>query len=280
MLTSPLVSTQWLADHLGADALVILDASVHTTGTGFDTSWTSGRDRYERIGHVPGAVFADVRNDFSDPTSATPFARPSAGQFESAIAALGVGVDSTVVVYDDDESQWASRLWWLFRSFGFDQVAVLNGGLRKWQAEGRPTRAGALAAHPVAAASERFRAPQSRAVWADQDRVQRAASGIDPTVLVCAIDDTELGSNHPPIIPNSRVVPARRLLDAETNAFHKPTDLSAAFGPILDADEIITYCGVGSNACADALALTVLGHDRVRVYDGSLAEWWRAAEAG
>ncbi|WP_066514491.1 sulfurtransferase [Curtobacterium ammoniigenes] len=277
VLTSPLVSTQWLADHLGSDELVVVDASVHSSGTGTATRWASVRAAYDTVGHIRGAVFADVRAAFSDPTAPIPFTRPNATQFAAAIADLGIGRDSTVVLYDDDISQWSSRMWWLFRAFGFDRVAVLNGGFRKWQAEGRPTRAGAMRGAPALPADP-FTPPIERPSWTDRGHVERIATGAAAGALVCSIDAVELGSEHPPLIPGSEIVSSRRLIDADTNAFHKPAVLSETFGPILDADEIVTYCGVGSNACANALALTVLGHEHVRVYDGSLAEWWRYAE--
>jgi thiosulfate/3-mercaptopyruvate sulfurtransferase len=278
VLTSPLVSTQWLADHLGADDLVIVDASVRTSGTGLDTRWASARDDHEHVGHIPGAVYADLIETLSDPAAELPFARPSVERFESAIARLGISNDSTVVVYDDASGQWSARLWWLFRSFGFDGAAVLDGGFTKWRAEERAIRAGALtvqSALSVQSGSSAFLATEEHPLWVDRDRVERAVSGDEPAALVLAADETDLGQEHPPVVPGSTTIPMRELLDVDTNAFRKPKALESVFEPVLDADEIVAYCGVGNAACVDALALTLLGHDRVRVYDGSLADWWR-----
>ncbi len=275
VLTSPLVSTQWLADHLGADELVVLDASVHTSGTGLETTWRAAEDTYAQHGHVPGARYADLVDDFSAPDGDVPFTRPSAERFESAARRLGVTNSSTVVVYDDGVGQWSARLWWIFRSFGFDSVAVLDGGFTKWRDEGRPVRIGSLARSPQAPASEAFLAGEERPLWVDHDRVRRAATGAEPAVLVLAADDSALGADHAPVIPGSTAIPVGTLVDPDTNAYLKGRALEAAFAEVIGSHEIVTYCGVGTAACVDALALTVLGHDRVQVYDGSLIDWWR-----
>jgi thiosulfate/3-mercaptopyruvate sulfurtransferase len=277
VLTSPLVSTQWLADHLGADELVVLDASVQTVGTGLQTTWHTAQDAYEQRGHVPGARYADLLDAFSEPGSEVPFTRPGAERFEAAAAELGVTNTSTVVVYDDSVGEWSARLWWIFRSFGFDSVAVLDGGFTKWRDEGRPLRVGALRtpATPSDPDAGAFLAGEERALWADRDRVVRAVTGEEPASLVFAAPWAALGDDHPPIVPGSTPITADTLVDPETNAYLRGSDLEKAFAAVIGDDEIVTYCGVGSAACVDALALTVLGHDRVKVYDGSLADWWR-----
>ena len=290
VLTSPLVSTQWLADHLGADELVVLDASVHTEGTGLDTMWHTARATYEQRGHVPGARYADLVGAFSTPDADVPFTRPGAEQFEVAARDLGVTNTSTVVVYDDSLGEWSARLWWIFKSFGFDSVAVLDGGFTKWRDEGRPVRVGALrtpasprrtpggptptdAAH--GADTDVFLAGEERPLWADHERVRRAVTGEQPASLVLAAPQSSLGTDHPPVVPGSTSIALDTIVDPDTNAYLRGSALAAAFAEVIDADEIVTYCGVGSAACSDALALTVLGHEKVRVYDGSLLDWWR-----
>ena len=290
VLTSPLVSTQWLADHLGADELVVLDASVHTEGTGLDTMWHTARATYEQRGHVPVARYADLGEAFSTPEADVPFTRPGAEQFEIAARDLGVTNTSTVVVYDDSLGEWSARLWWIFKSFGFDSVAVLDGGFTKWRDEGRPVRVGALrtpatprrtsggptpteAAH--GADTDVFLAGEERPLWADHERVRRAVTGEQPASLVLAAPQSSLGTDHPPVVPGSTSIALDTIVDPDTNAYLRGSALADAFAEVIDADEIVTYCGVGSAACSDALALTVLGHEKVRVYDGSLLDWWR-----
>ncbi|WNY35084.1 rhodanese-like domain-containing protein [Curtobacterium flaccumfaciens] len=218
VLTSPLVSTQWLADHLGADELVVLDASVHTVGAGFDTTWLPGRDAHEQRGHVPGARFADLIDAFSAADADVPFTRPGAERFEAAAGQLGVTNTSTVVIYDDSVGEWSARLWWIFRSFGFDSVAVLDGGFTKWRDEGRPVRVGALRAPaaPSGPDAGAFLAGEERALWADHDRVTRAVSGEEPASLVFAASWAALGDDHPPIVPGSTPITADSLVDPET----------------------------------------------------------------
>lgn len=275
VLTSPLVSTQWLADHIGADELVVLDASVHTTGVGTAMQWQAARDAYEQHGHVPGARYADLVDDFSTPDAGVPFTRPSAERFESAARGLGVTNGCTVVVYDDSVGEWAARLWWIFRAFGFDDVAVLDGGFSKWRDEGRPVRVGPLRGSTPAPSVEPFLAGEERPVWADHDRVLRAVRGEEPAAVVLAAPPSALGTDHPGVVPGSTAITTDDVVDPATNTLRRRPALAEVFAPVLDADEIVTYCGVGSAACVDALALTVLGHDQVKVYDGSLAEWWR-----
>ncbi|MBT2501553.1 sulfurtransferase [Curtobacterium sp. ISL-83] len=276
VLTSPLVSTQWLADHLGADELVVLDASVHATGTGTTTTWASAEDSYEQRGHVPGARYADLVHALSAPEADLPLTRPSAERLEAAARELGVTNSSTVVVYDDSLGEWAARLWWIFRAFGFDDVAVLDGGFTKWRDEGRPVRVGALRSRPKRSeGDDTFLAGEERALWADRERVARAVSGVEPATLVLAAPAAVLGSDHPPVVPGSTPISIDTVIDPQTNTILRRPALAEVFAPVFDAPEIVTYCGVGSAACVDALALTVLGHDRVQVYDGSLVDWWR-----
>lgn len=141
LLSSPVVSTQWLADHLGADQLVVVDASVFVADLpGAARGYVSGHEQYIVDGHIDGAVFADLIDVFSDPEGEHAFTRPDAARFAAAAASIGVDNNTTVIVYDAAVGQWASRIWWLFRAFGYDNVAVLDGGLTKWRRESRDRR--------------------------------------------------------------------------------------------------------------------------------------------
>ncbi|MET0933294.1 MAG: rhodanese-like domain-containing protein [Mycetocola sp.] len=177
VLSGPTVTTQWLADHLGSDDLVILDATVLVVQAGSGTpAWISGRDRYLLDGHLPGAVFADLIGPFSAHGTRSPFARPDAASFERAAASVGVTDSSTVVVYDSAGGLWAARLWWLFRSYGFESIAVLDGGLRAWLTEDRETDIRPVKPRPgsIAAVAQ----PEQ---WADTAEVDRViAAGRPP----------------------------------------------------------------------------------------------------
>jgi thiosulfate/3-mercaptopyruvate sulfurtransferase len=299
-VSTPLVSTQWLADHLGSDGLVIADATVlpvtaavlaaspltaqltaQTSGAADAASYVSGDEEYMVNGHVPGAVFADLIDEFSDNGGRFGFARPNTEQFESAAAGLGVDNQTTLIVYDNALGQWAARIWWLFRSFGHENVAVLDGGLRKWVAEDRPIELGYVAARPV----ERFAAREQPERWADKASVSSIASGASAGSLVCGLPHREFRGdtrgNRPRAghIPHSISVPASRLVDHDTNAFLPARELQQLFAAVEPNARAVTYCAAGIAAASGALALTVLGHPEVSIYDGSLNEWAADANA-
>lgn len=273
-LPSPVVSTQWLADHLGAEKLVVLDATVlpYTQPSG-RPGYLTGHEQYVMTGHIPGAVFADLIDELSDAAGAYPFTRPSAALFEASIGALGIDNETTVVVYDSVVGQWAARVWWLFRSFGYDTVAVLDGGLKKWIAEERQTDIGF-----VELPATSFTAAERPELWVDKAEVEAIVRGDVAAALVCGIPPLEFTGEaghrkrlgH---IPGSHSAPAGRLVDRESNALLPPDALRASFGPTLDSERIVTYCAGGIAAASDALALTLLGHTNVAIYDGSLNEW-------
>jgi thiosulfate/3-mercaptopyruvate sulfurtransferase len=271
---APLVSTQWLADHLGADDLVVVDATVlpYTQPNG-RPGYLSGHEQYIIDGHVPGAVFADLTEVFSDPAGSYPFTRPTVAQFEEAAASIGVSNTTTVVVYDNVVGQWASRIWWLFRAFGYDNVAVLDGGLAKWRAEERETDIGHV--EPAAAS---FTATERPELWVDKAYVESVVDGTVTATLVCGLPPAEFAGDagHRPRlgrIPGSVSAPAGRLVDRQTNAYLNEDALRAAFAPVLGDERIVTYCAGGIAAASDALALTLLGHRNVAIYDASLNEW-------
>lgn len=275
-LDGPTVSTQWLADHLGSDGLVILDATVlqvpHPHG---GLAWLSGLDQYLVDGHIPGSVFADLLETFSDPSGAYAFSRPDAAQFAAAAASAGIDNQTTVIVYDSVVGTWAARIWWLFRAFGYDRVAVLDGGLTKWKAEGRATDTGHVEPRAVTA----FVPVERPERWVDKSFVHDVVNGQERATLVCAVPPKEFAGEagqrgrlgH---IPGSVSAPAGRLVSRETNALLPLDALRATFADVLaSADPIVTYCGGGIAAAADALVLALLGRADVAIYDGSLNEW-------
>jgi thiosulfate/3-mercaptopyruvate sulfurtransferase len=273
-LRSPLVSTQWLADYLGNEKLVVLDATVvpYAAPNG-RPGFLSGHEKYIVDGHIPGALFADLIEEFSDTESKLPFTHQDSDAFALAAGSLGIDNETTVVVYDGSVGQWASRLWWLFRANGYDAVAVLDGGYTKWLAEGRGVDAG----HVEPGASE-FDATERPELWATASDIDAILAGDASGALICGLPPKEFSGEEGSRarrghIPGSINVPAGRLVSRETNAVIPEAELRAAFGPAFDEDRIVAYCAAGIAASADALALTLLGHRNVAIYDGSLAEW-------
>jgi thiosulfate/3-mercaptopyruvate sulfurtransferase len=272
----PLVSTQWLADHLGGDDLVVLDATVLSVEGG---GHVSGDEEYLVHGHIPGAYSADLIEQFSDPEAPFSFTRPSREQFERVAGEHGISNQSTVIVYDTAFGAWASRLWWLLRSFGHDDVAVLDGGLTQWRLEGRELETGYLA--PIA---RTFIAEERVGFWASKSDIDEVVAGTRAGSLVCAVPAKEFTGDAPVRrraghIPGSVSVPARTLLDPETRRLLPADALAERLGSISSDQPIILYCAAGIAATSDALALTVVGRTNISVYDGSLNEWAADPEA-
>ena len=136
-----LVTSEWLADELGADDLVVIDATVFLTmgPSGYESE--SGRARFEEA-HIPGARFGDLTGELCDVDSPNRFALPAPADLAAAFEHLGVNDGSRVVLYDDNGSMWAARVWLMLRWLGFDNAAILDGGMRAWREEDRPTEAG------------------------------------------------------------------------------------------------------------------------------------------
>ena len=272
----PLIGTGALAARLqqrDGPALRIFDATVHLRPAqpGPYTA-ESGRADYEAA-HIPTAAFADLLQDLSDLRSALRFTMPPVDQLESALSALGLSHGDDCVIYSSGSPMWATRLWWMLRSVGFD-AAVLDGGLVKWRAEGR-----ALATGMERYAPGRLHARPDAARWADKAEVQRAI-GDGAVCTINALSETAhkgtaaVHYGRPGHIAGSVNVPYASLLNVD-GTFAKPEHLRSAFESVgaLAKPRVICYCGGGISATMDALALTLLGHPNVAVYDGSLSEW-------
>ena len=275
ILPTPLVSTDWLATHLGDPDLRVLDATTHLTGPeSGNTGWSlrPGLDDY-LAAHIPGAVFADVLDDLSEPDGGA-VSKPSPARFAAAAGRLGIGPASRVVVYALDR-HWATRVWWLLRANGLDNAAVLDGGFRKWTAEGRPTTTG-VESYPMA----EFAGEPRPQLFAELDEVKRA---VDTGSGACLINSLSPQDHHavetsnfarPGHIPGSLNVFMDALLNQADGTYKPVGELREIFADVLSRPgRKVTYCGVGIAATADALALTLLGESDVAVYDGSLHEW-------
>lgn len=275
-LPAPLVSTSWLAEHLGDAGLVIVDASVLGAETVAGFRWLSGLDDYLIDGHVPGAVFADLIEEFSDPEGAFSFTRPDSARLEHAARELGIDDDVAVVIYDSSLGQWAARLWWLLASAGVDRVALLDGGLSRWRAEGRDVETGF---EPPRPAGSLTLVPRE-GFWADRHEVHAIVSGEADASLVCALPPSDFRGEtgrrprrgH---IPGSVNVPVSSVVDREARTFLHGDELRSRLAPAREdgAPRVVVYCGAGIAAAGTGFALRQAGHSNVAVYDGSLDEW-------
>lgn len=265
-----LVSTDWLAAHLGAADLVVLDATQHLA----DSERDAQAEYVAR--HVPGARFLDLAS-WTDPGSATPKAVPNAEQFAERLQMLGIAQDSRVVLYDDSAIRSAARAWFIFALHGFDRVAILDGGLAKWVAEGRALESGTAAPgpdgdYPVPADSHR-EVLDKQAVL---DLVGR-----DTHQLVDARDGERFAGtveDHVHGLPGGHIPGARNLffrdLFAADGTYLPPAQIERAFADagIDDARPLVASCGSGMTASVLLFARALTGHDGA-LYDGSWAEW-------
>ena len=265
-----LVSTEWLAEHLNSPDVRVVDGSWYLP--------TEERDPKTEYGeqHIPGAVFFDI-DEISDEGSSLPHMLPSPEKFSSKVRKLGLGDGVRIVVYDGGNMTAAARVWWMFRVFGHEDVAVLDGGLAKWLAEERP-----VTDEPTTPKERHFTARQNTFLVRDLDQV-RANIDRGREQLVDARGAGRFTAEEPEIrpgirgghIPGSQNLPYGNLLDPADRTLVDDNGIAAAFEAIgVDpAKPVITTCGSGISACFLALALHVIGGKRIAVYDGSWTEW-------
>ena len=267
-----LVSTEWLASQLDDDGLRLVDGSYHLPGLGRDAA------AEHAACHIPGATFLDIDVVADpEPEGALHHMLPSPERFAEQVGALGIGNRHRVVAYDSRGLYSAARVWWMFTLFGQDRVSVLDGGLAKWLAEGRPVERG-----PVA------RTPEPYAPGVRRDLVRRwqevranldsgAAQVIDartPERFSGRETDPYPGVRSGGHIPGSRNLAWAALLDGD-GTMPAPDEIARRFAAagLEPTGPVITTCGSGVTACILALGLTLMGRGDWAVYDGSWAEW-------
>ena len=264
-----LVSTEWLANAMGASDLRIVDCTKHLPGTGRDQL-----AEYE-AGHIPGAVFMDLA-DLTDTSHPVENMLPPAEKFASRMQSLGLGDGSRIVLYDDSAVKTSARAWFMLKMFGAHDVALLDGGIAKWKAEGRP----------LAQGKEQLRHRHFTA-WQDDSKVRTKAdvlanlhskaeqvvdargaarwSGADPDPR------PGIAVGH---VPGSFNVPFTALFNAD-GTFKDGAGIKAAFADAgVDlAKPVTTSCGSGVTASVLLFGLHLLGKDDTALYDGSWSEW-------
>lgn len=270
-----LVETDWLALHLDDPAVRVLECTVLLRPDPTSAYRVeSGRAEWA-AGHIPGSGFADLTTELSDSASPLPFMMPPPGPFGDAMARLGVGDGVRVVLYDRAVNMWAARVWWMLRAMGFDDAAVLNGGWKKWTAESR------LVSTDAGDRTPRRFVPRPRpGLLVGKSDARTVLHDRSVCVLNALTEEQHRGAGgvhygRPGRIPSSVNVPARAIVDPATHAYLPADELRARFAAVgaTAATRVITYCGAGIAASSDAFVLTLLGHDQVAVYDGSLWEW-------
>jgi thiosulfate/3-mercaptopyruvate sulfurtransferase len=265
-----LVSTEWLAENLGAPDLRVVDGSYYLPGEGLDP-----RQEFEAQ-HIPGAVFFDI-DAIKDPDSELPHMLPPPHIFSAKVRKLGLGDGLRLVVYDQRGIFSAPRVWWTFRAFGHEEVAVLDGGLPKWLNEGRPVEDG-----PARAGERHFTPRQNTLLVRDRAQLMANLASRDEQVLDARSRTRFEGSAPEPRqglraghIPGSRSLPFTDIIEPQTQTLLDDDALRARFDAAgIDFEQpVVTTCGSGVTASVLALGLHRLGHRAVSVYDGSWSEW-------
>jgi thiosulfate/3-mercaptopyruvate sulfurtransferase len=269
-LPNDLISTEWLAAHVADPALRIVDASYKMPGV-----TPTAIDDYRRA-HIPGAIFVDI-DAISDPDTYLPHMLPSPQLFAERLGALGLGNEHRIVFYDANGFGGATRLWWMLRAFGHDNVAVLDGGLKKWRAEGRALTTEIPAISPVTFTPD-FQPDLVR------DRTTILANVASPVAQILDARSAARfeGTAAEPWpgrrqghIPGSLNLDHLTLVDPTSGTLKPPAELRTLFDAawVDPSLPVITSCGSGITATVLAFALHQIGHANVSVYDGSWAEW-------
>jgi thiosulfate/3-mercaptopyruvate sulfurtransferase len=266
---SPLVSTEWLAAHLAVPDVKVVDATWY-----LPTLQRDARAEYAEA-HIKGAVYFDI-DDIADAASPWPHMLPDPVKFSSRVRKLGLGDGTRIIVYDNNRYSASARAWWMFRVFGHEDVAVLDGGLVKWRAEGRP-----VDDRPVVPKEAHFTARLNSLFLRDLEQIRANIVARREQVL-----DVRSAGRFAGTEPEPRAGLRSGHIPASLNLPY--TDLIAPDGMLLPSGElrrrfaasgievdrpIVTSCGSGVTACTAALALHQIGAPAVAVYDGSWTEW-------
>ncbi len=264
-------TTEWLAEHLADPRVRVLDASFHVPTTGRDP-----RAEY-RERHIPGAAFFDV-DGIRDPDTDLPHMLPAPETFAETVSAMGIGNGDMVIVYDAPGSAAAPRAWWTFRVFGHADVAVLDGGLEKWLAEGRP-----VDDRPPRPREARYRARYSGALVRSAGDLLANLRTAREQVIDNRGPGRFAGREPEPRparklghIPGSLNIPFTDFLDPDRHGAWRPAgEIAAVFDRAgVDLNKpLVSSCGSGVTACTTAFAAFLIGKEDVAVYDGSWAEW-------
>jgi thiosulfate/3-mercaptopyruvate sulfurtransferase len=264
-----LVTTEWLERELGAPDLRVIDASFFLPGSGRDA-----RAEYEAE-HIPGAVFADL-DDIVDSANSVPHMVPPAHKFASRMQSLGLGDGNRFVVYDNSPLHSAARMWWMLRNFGAHYAAILDGGLQKWKAEGRPLESGRSQVR-----HGHFTPMFDAEAVVDKTEVGRILDRGSHEIVDARSPRRFKGEEAEPRagmaaghIPGSKNLPQGRLFN-EDNSFKRGEALRGAFeeAGVDLAKPMVTTCGSGITACVLLFGAHLLGKGDARLYDGSWSEW-------
>jgi thiosulfate/3-mercaptopyruvate sulfurtransferase len=274
----PLVTTDWLAAHLEDEDLRVVDIRGYVKkwdlgGGRQKAEYLAAREEYDEA-HIPGAVYVDWTSDITDPEDPVSVQIAPPERFAGSMGPLGIGDDTSVVIYDHAGGQFATRLWWALTYYGHDEVFVLDGGWGKWTAEGRPTT------HEIPAPQPATFTPRPRAGWRTE---AEALLGEGDALVLDARDEGQYtgavarGEARAGHVPGAAHLHSDSLLDPDSGTFRSEEELERRLreaGVPRDRDEpVIAYCNGGVASTVPLFALHRLGYKRLTNYDGSWNEW-------
>jgi thiosulfate/3-mercaptopyruvate sulfurtransferase len=274
-----LISTTQLASALGQPDLRVYDCTTYLEPAAAQSEdpydVVSGVSTFEEA-HLPGADYLDLQGEFSDPTTRLRFMMANTQQLATAFGRHGIGEGIRVVLYSIGTMMWATRFWWMLRSLGFDDVAVLDGGFDKWRSEGLPVEHGRAKGY----APTRFHAMERPGLFVDKSAVLAALA--DPSTVIVNALSPQFHKGQGPSrygragrIPGSVNVPAATLVDTQAKHVTTLGDAAAKFEAqgVTKDKRTICYCGGGISATVDLFMLWRLGYPNLTLYDGSMGEW-------
>ena len=285
MTFDPLVTTDWLEEHLDDPEVRVVDIRGYVRKTDLGegrqrAEYLAAREEYDEA-HIPGAVYVDWTRDIIDPDNPVPVQVAPLERFAKLMSTLGISDDMPVVAYDHAGGQFATRLWWVLTYYGHDHVFVLDGGWKKWTAEGRPTTSEVPEPEPAVFT------PRPRPEWRKEAEDVLAASERGEHVLD-ARDEGQYtgavarGEGRAGRVPGAVHLHADSLFDPESGTFRPVEDLAERLreaGVPEDRDApLITYCNGGVAATVPLFVLYRLGHRNLANYDGSWNEWGMRAD--
>jgi thiosulfate/3-mercaptopyruvate sulfurtransferase len=280
MVPDPLVTTAWLEEHLDDPALRVIDIRGYVRkrdlgGGRQKAEYLAARDEYDEA-HIPRAVYVDWTRDITDPEDPVPVQIAPPERFAELMSSLGIGDGTHVVVYDHAGGQFATRLWWALTYYGHDLVSVLDGGWKKWSAEGRPTTSEVPRTEPAAFT------PTPRPGWRKEAQDVLAASAAGAFILD-ARDEGQYtgaiarGEGRAGRVPGAAHLHADALFDPESGTFRPDSELAnkvrEAGVPEEKDEPVVAYCNGGVAATVPLFVLHRLGYRNLAIYDGSWNEW-------
>ena len=272
--SSMLVDTNWLEKNYKNQNIRIFDCTVwlHPHPTKIYTI-ESGKKDYD-IEHIPNSDFLDL-NEISEKNTPYPFMMPNKNKFDDVMSSKGVGDNTQVILYSRVNIQWATRVWWMLKSMGFNNVSVLNGGFDRWKIEKRATTS-----NKVNYPTNTFISNLKKGYFCTKEEVEEYLTDNNISVINALRSTLHDGSEsvdygRPGHITNSINIPSLDMIDNETKLYKPLDELEKIFSKyeVLNKQKVIAYCGGGIAATNIAFVLTALGYENISVYDASLSEW-------